>query len=102
MKFSEEVGQKIVAALRQRLPNQKLSPCAICGTNAWFINKGYVRLSIQEDLLGAVLGGKAFPMIALICTNCGNTHLLNLKVLGLGELAEPDTKAEPSEPVQAE
>jgi hypothetical protein len=97
MKYTEEVGQRIVAALRERLPGQKLSPCAICGTNAWVINTGYVRLAIQDDPRSARLGGKGFPMIALICTNCGNTHLLNLKILGLGELLEPDTKAEPTQ-----
>ena len=98
MKFTEEIAQKIFAALRQRLPEQKLSPCAICGTNAWYIYRGYVLLTIQQDLLDTVLGGPAFPMITLMCTNCGNTHLLNLKVLGLAELGEPDTKADAAQP----
>jgi hypothetical protein len=100
MKFTEEVGQRIITALRERLPEHKLSPCGICGTNAWSIHNGYVRLSIQKDLIGVQLGGSAFPLIALICTNCGNTHLLNLKVLGLEELTKPDTNAEPTESEQ--
>src|SRR4051812_47429825 len=98
MKFSEEIAEKILVALRQRLPDQKLSRCAICGTAAWVFHRGYVRLTVQEDLVATVLGGKAFPLIALICTNCGNTHLLNLGVLGLADLVKPDTEAETTEP----
>ena len=36
----------------------------------------------SKTALAMTIGGQAFPLVPLICTNCGNTHLLNLFVLG--------------------
>ena len=70
--------------MRQRL-------CGGRGTN------DFVYLTLQPDFGGVYVGGTGgLPSVALVCSNCGNTHLLNLVVLGLGHLfgvpAETATK----------
>jgi hypothetical protein len=50
---------------------------------------------IQETPGTLALAGKALPSVALICSNCGYTRLLNMMILGVGDMAEP--KPETSE-----
>lgn len=57
--------------------------CLLCGANAWAIN-GYVTLTMSnvptEQVIG---GGVVLPSAAVICRNCGNTHIINLVIAGL-------------------
>ncbi|HBB88991.1 MAG TPA: hypothetical protein DC047_15405 [Blastocatellia bacterium] len=95
MKYTPAIKERIITALTGKLPNQRLGPCALCGTAAWFPSDGFVLISVTMDAPNLVFGGPALPSIALICSNCGNTHLLNLKVLGLEELLKPEPQAQP-------
>jgi predicted nucleic-acid-binding Zn-ribbon protein len=56
--------------------------CHLCGANNWVIN-GYVVLSVGDTPLDVVLGGQALPCVAMVCKNCGNTHLINVFVAGM-------------------
>ncbi|MFC2069180.1 hypothetical protein ACFLTP_09290 [Chloroflexota bacterium] len=46
------------------------------------------RPNIQKDVKQIKLKGPFLPCIPVTCTNCGNTHLLNLITLGLKDLVE--------------
>ena len=86
MKFSPEVEQRIIAALAERMPNRTLGACSLCKTARWELQQGYVVLSATDDPQRLFLGGSTLPCAVLICVNCGNTHLLNLLMLGLDAL----------------
>jgi hypothetical protein len=84
VKFSNEVLERILAALKRRFP--LLPECPLCGQRNWQVNSGgFVFVPLQQDSTNVVIGGPQMPCVALICMTCGNTHLLNLIVLGLKE-----------------
>ena len=43
---------------------------------------------LDGDSKVVVGGGQVMPCVALVCKTCGNTQLLNLRVLGLEEWEE--------------
>ena len=88
MKFTPEFKARVVEALVAKLPDRRLGACSLCGTLKWTLVDAIVVTHTQEEFPKIVLGGQSLPSIALVCTNCGNTHLLNLLVLGLGDLLE--------------
>lgn len=85
MKYSEEVGARIIARLNQVAPNLK---CPLCQTDNWVIANGYVFLPVHQHSFAFLRGGGSgeLPCAAITCKVCGNTHLLNLVMLGLGDL----------------
>ncbi len=85
MTWPEDVQQRIIRAITARVPRMPL--CAVCGRQQWTLASGVVTIQLQEDPGAYVLGGPAMPCAALVCQHCGNTLLLNLVVLGLGDLA---------------
>ena len=60
--------------------------CPLCGNLKWTLVEGFVYVTLQPDFAGTYVGTGGLPSVALVCANCGNTHLLNLVVLGLGHL----------------
>ena len=82
-KFSEIQGQ-ISSAIAGK---QVAGRCPLCGNQRWTLANGFVYVTLQPDFGGVYVGGTGgLPSVALVCTNCGNTHLLNLVTLGLGHL----------------
>lgn len=57
--------------------------CHLCRANSWTLAEDYTRLELSKFGRTAEMGNRALPCIAIVCTNCGNTILLNMKVLGL-------------------
>jgi hypothetical protein len=85
--MSEQDGEIILKRLAERLPGGAPGACSLCGTSDWTLN-GYVSLGVQDRPSGAIfMGGPILPLVTFACTNCGNTHLLNLLLLGLDDLA---------------
>jgi hypothetical protein len=71
--------------------------CTLCGHNDWRI-ASYVPLGTSQSPTQQNLGGKIYPLVSVNCTNCGNTHLVNLLLLGFAEadlesLRMPDADA---------
>lgn len=62
-------------------------PCALCQKpNTWVMTRGFVTLTLVGDM--NVFGmAQDVPCVGLVCTNCGNTHLIDLATLGLSNLA---------------
>jgi hypothetical protein len=63
-----------------------LAPCALCEQeDSWTLNaSGVIVLRFQSE------GGQTndgLACVAITCSNCGNTHLLDLSTLGLADFA---------------
>jgi hypothetical protein len=63
--------------------NHKIRGCSSCGLNGTFqlVNEGVLLVP-----LGEVLSGRAVPVVALICSNCGYVQMHHVFKLGLGPL----------------
>ena len=85
MKFTPEVANRIIARLNEVIPARR---CPLCGTDDWIVVSGYVFLSVDVQSWSLVRGRGVgeIPCTAITCKVCGNTHLLNLIQLGLGDL----------------
>ena len=96
MPLTPEQKQKIAAALSARVLGP--SVCPICHTQNWSIGDDLVKIPLQPDAAVMALGGPAYPLIPLVCSRCGNTHLLNVLVLGVGDLfgLKPEFVATPA------
>lgn len=83
--IGEGVDPRLLEALRLRgVPRD----CAACGRGEWTLLGGYVTLP-QVKLPGkAHIGSEVMPCAPLVCKTCGNTVLLNLIQLGLGDLVK--------------
>lgn len=86
MALSPEQKNKILDRIKER--TRTVRSCVVCGNNKWELSDGFTFLTIQENLSTLNLGGRGQPCVAVTCNNCGNTNLLNLMVLGLGDLIE--------------
>jgi hypothetical protein len=60
--------------------------CTICNSRNFAVGDGLVRLVLQPKPSEITLSGPSFPLIPLLCTNCGNTYLINAFQLGLAEV----------------
>ena len=81
MKLTEEQKNKVIEVLSDFL---KRIPCNVCQGKEWILNDTIFELrEFQGGNL--VIGGKSsvFPVIAVVCKNCGNTLFFNAIQLGL-------------------
>jgi hypothetical protein len=86
MPSKDEVVKKISAALNERTGGQK--PCNVCNQTKWVVVEQYVVMPVVNDPTAIVLGGNVMSLTPVVCSNCGNTHLINLRVLGFSDLSE--------------
>jgi|SRR5579862_1204756 len=100
MASKAEVGKRLLAAIQERTGGQK--PCVLCGHTQWTVNTAFTAIQVSKNPLETVLGGpgQAMPTVAMICTHCGNTHLLNLLVLGFTEAELPSLKIDEDGPAK--
>lgn len=56
--------------------------CHLCHANTWEVN-GFVVLPVGDSPTQMVLGQRVLPTVAVVCRNCGNTHIVNAVVSGL-------------------
>jgi transposase-like protein len=87
MKFTQDVANRIIARLNAVIPDMK---CPLCRTDDWIVANGYVFLQVHEHTSSIYRElyrkSSEMPCVAITCKYCGNTHLLNLLQLGLGDL----------------
>jgi hypothetical protein len=85
MRFTYEILQRIIHALTERMgPDPS---CPLCHHNNWTVSDGPVFLSVEEKARRVPpSGGRSLPCVPITCIHCGNTHLVNLVTLGLGDL----------------
>ena len=58
------------------------TPCSLCGAKDWAMADRVFELREFHGKNSAPAVGSAMAVIAISCTNCGNTHLLNAVALG--------------------
>jgi hypothetical protein len=92
--MSQEIQKLILDAIRAKVPNQ--GPCSFCGTGTFTLTEGYLSLDVTNSAVKGSPATTYLPSVALCCTNCGNTVLLNLIRLGLGDLIKPPEPTPPT------
>ena len=72
--------EKLESWLNQKWVGPKI--CPICGKNNWAI--GDRLMEMREFRWGAIMyQGQSFPVATVVCTECGNTILINAMVADL-------------------
>lgn len=77
---NQEIIQRIIQKLTEKTGG--MHPCPICGHATWQVGNLYAVLALSKHPTEIQLSGPVHPMIPLICSHCGNTHQINLLVLG--------------------
>lgn len=95
MALSQEKQQAILDAVLAKMQAQRVGPCSLCQTSNWQLVDGFSSINLSDIAGQVVLGGQTLPCVVIVCKRCGNTHLLNLRVLGLDHLLP-----KPEEPKQ--
>jgi hypothetical protein len=74
-----EFQSKVIAALQRSIPGSK---CPLCGHSDWAVQGGvyWFKESIRTPF--AESNAPALPSAAMVCKVCGNTHFINLQILG--------------------
>ncbi len=75
----QDLDQRAMEWLNERWQGQKT--CPVCRNNKWQLG-GLVELRPYTGG-SLVIGGGVFPVLQVICENCGNTLLFNALVAGL-------------------
>ena len=93
-KEQQDFKNSALATLNERLGNRELN-CQLCGEIQWGFESKQFYVPTWDAISGKPLvsGSKQeiLPLVALTCLNCGNTLLINAKVLGLTELVDRDS-----------
>jgi hypothetical protein len=80
---NEEIVQRVIQKLTEKTGG--MHPCPVCGHAAWTVGNQYVVISLSPQPTEIHMGGPVYPTIAIICSNCGNTHLINMLILGFSQ-----------------
>jgi hypothetical protein len=94
VRLTEAHRRRVLEAVTEAIGNFR--PCAVCNTKKWTIDHSIVPLAAQDHLEGLDRASKILPCVALTCTRCGNTHLLNMITLGRKDLLD-ELKAAPQD-----
>jgi hypothetical protein len=84
MRSNEEAV--IIAALEKVNLMLADSPCPLCTRSEWQLSNRYASMmtdkgaSVEDPFLDL---HKILPFGMLVCQNCGNTHLIDMRVLGI-------------------
>jgi hypothetical protein len=81
MATRQEIFDKITAALAKKVGNTKIR-CTICGHDVWTVDQHFTSLPALDNPSEVKLGGSIYPFVTIYCHNCGNTHLINVRILG--------------------
>jgi len=90
----EQTRQRIIAALEAKSKGPT-GACVICGDNNWAIGF-FSPIPISFGAKGmSTFGPRIYPTVAIICNNCGNTHFINVRILGFTDEDMEQMKFEP-------
>lgn len=83
--------------------NEKIgdAPCPLCAQSDWQLSNRFTTMPTAKNECGEdffLERHKIIPFAMLICQNCGNTHFIELKTLGIfDESGKLTTSRQPSE-----
>jgi len=72
-------GNKAIEHLRAKWSGR---PCLMCGDGNWNVQDSIYQL-LEFNHGGLVIGGPVIPIIPVVCSNCGNTLLVNAITAGI-------------------
>jgi hypothetical protein len=73
-------GTRLIEHLRQKWMGR---PCPMCGVGNWNVQDTTFELREFNEGNLIVGGGPIIPIVPVICSNCGNTVLVNALSAGL-------------------
>ena len=76
-KLSDEQAAQAIAWITARMGSDP--KCPMCSGSDWTLGDMPLRVQASD----ALVGGLGFPLLGLVCENCGNTQFLNMLVMGL-------------------
>jgi hypothetical protein len=83
MPTKQEIYERISKLLMEK-SGGAAKPCSVCGQIQWMVADKYVRFHATRDPNQfSTESGIGFPIQPVICGHCGNTHFINLLVLGI-------------------
>ncbi len=83
--FTEQQKKDITSEILKRADGH-IGVCPVCRNPNWILGDGVTTLVLQDKPGVIVIGGPVLPCVSIVCTKCGNTQLLNLILLGFGDL----------------
>lgn len=86
MALTEKEQTQILERIKERAPH--IETCPVCGNHTWQVQDNYILIPAPQEAGRTTLGESGLPCIPILCSNCGNTLLLNLIILGLRHLVE--------------
>lgn len=63
-------------------------PCPMCGVGNWNVQDSTYQL-LEFNQGSMVIGGPVIPVIPVVCSNCGNTILVNAILAGVVKAEVP-------------
>lgn len=99
MPFSEDLYQRLLAAIGEKVP--RIQPCPVCGQDQSFtLFPQSANIKMMDD--ATTFGSTVYTSnLVLICDNCGCTHFLNANVLGVRDMISAEAQAAALEPEEA-
>ena len=94
MATRRELMDRLIGKLKEVAPSP--SRCALCGNNVWRPNLEYAAIPLHGSPKGGKPTSHTLPLLPVSCTKCGNTHFVNLLILGFTE-QELDSLETPSD-----
>ena len=101
MALTQVQVNRILAELSKRTQNG-LAPgsgCPLCGQHNWTLGPAFVPIVTHDSPTESIPGvmNLYYPCVSFTCKNCGNMQFVNIRVLGLLDIAEgKDALAEAS------
>lgn len=94
MELSSDQKKKLMTHLNTKWENR---PCHLCGENDWTVSESIFEMT---EFLGenrSMTPGKIFPVVTVMCNDCGNTNLINPFVVGIIQNQQDDSGDEINE-----
>ncbi|MEK6888807.1 MAG: hypothetical protein AABW80_01735 [Nanoarchaeota archaeon] len=88
MVLSKEKTDQIIKKINEAIKRKTKEDlkCPICTNNNFLLAGGFTNDFLMDGFGGGlIIGGPVLPSVPIVCTNCGNTIFLNVKVLDLSE-----------------
>lgn len=78
------IDEALTRKLQEHINAKWQRGCPMCGAKAWALSGFTTALGVTDNIpKGAILGAPFLPTAVLVCSNCGNTVLVNAIVAGL-------------------
>lgn len=81
MELDQEQQKELIEKLNELLPEP--NECGACGSSDWIVPPTVFELAEFRGPEGKQRGGRVFPVVPIVCANCGNTRMMSAVKLGV-------------------